>query len=380
MINKKKSVVFLFINGPHHVYHLILPALKYASINKNTKTIIISGNPTNTKIINEAKILTGINQFSFIDIPIPFRYRFKNYKKKLYPPVYNRIKKIVAILKNAFAIISTSHELPKHLDFYKIKGPTLFYLYHGTGTREYGFENKLKDFDYILAPGNYHKERLTKTLLLTDEKINIVGTPKSDWVKLKRIGKKNLFGNESLIFYYVPHWDMKLSSYLKWRKIILNYFISNEQYNLIFAPHPLVKHLSEKEGYKIESDLKSSNNIIIDHGGKNSIDGTYSSLADIYIGDISSIVTEWILQRPRPCIFINAHKKKWENNDDYYMWKFGSVISDFNDFEKIVKKSINSNDYEREQKNLRDELVQPNIKPASDLCAEFIANKIISLE
>ena len=77
-MDKKKSVVFLFINGPHHVYHLILPALKYASMNEDIETILISGNPTNTKIINEAKILTGFNQFNLIDIPIPFRYRFKN--------------------------------------------------------------------------------------------------------------------------------------------------------------------------------------------------------------------------------------------------------------------------------------------------------------
>ena len=151
MIGKKNSVVFLFINGPHHVYHLILPALKYASINNDTKTIIISGNPTNTKIINEAKILTGITNFKLIDIPVPFRYKFKNYKNKLYPPVYTRIKKIVNILKEASAIISTSHELPTYLDNYKIKNSTLFYLYHGTGTRGYGFEEKLKDFDYILS-------------------------------------------------------------------------------------------------------------------------------------------------------------------------------------------------------------------------------------
>jgi len=378
--NKKKSVVFLFINGPHHVYHLILPALKYASINNNTKTIIISGNPTNTKIINEAKILTGITQFNLVDIPVPFRYGFKNYKKKLYPPVYTRIKKIVGILKNAAAIISTSHELPKYLDTYKIKIPILFYLYHGTGTRKYGFENKLKGFDYILAPGKYHKERLKKVLLLTDEKIKIVGTPKSDWIKLNKIKENNLFNNEYPIFYYAPHWDINISSYLKWRNIILNYFLDNNQYNLIFAPHPLIKHLSKKQGYKIETNLKNTNNIIIDHGGRNSIDGTYSALANIYIGDVSSMITEWILQKPRPCIIINAHQKRWKNNDDYYMWNFGSVISDFNDFQKIIKKSINSNDHEKIQKELREEFVQPNSKPSSDLCAEFIDKKITSLE
>ena len=34
---------------------------------KDRETIIISGNPTNTKIINEGKILTGFNQFNLFE-------------------------------------------------------------------------------------------------------------------------------------------------------------------------------------------------------------------------------------------------------------------------------------------------------------------------
>ncbi len=48
---EKKSVCFLFINGPHHVYHLIEPALSFASTKKDYKSVFISGNPVNTSII-----------------------------------------------------------------------------------------------------------------------------------------------------------------------------------------------------------------------------------------------------------------------------------------------------------------------------------------
>ena len=380
MIDKKNSVVFLFINGPHHVYHLILPALKYASINNDTKTIIISGNPRNTKIINEAKILTGITSFKLIDIPAPLRYKFKNYKNKLYPPVYTRIKKIVNILNDASAIISTSHEIPTYLDNYKIKNSTLFYLYHGTGTRGYGFEEKLKDFDYIFTPGKYHSERLKKKLSLNKKQIIIVGMPKLDWLKLKKIKKTSLFNNDAPIFYYNPHWDMKLSSYLKWGGIILNFFFTNNRYNLIFSPHPLIKHLSNKGKYKIETGLKNANNIIIDYESEECIDGTYCASADVYIGDVSSMVTEWILQRPRPCIFINAHQISWEGNDDYYMWKFGSVISEFSLLEETMKKTVHNNPYEKIQKRLASKFVHENVKSSSRLCAEFIMRKICSMD
>ena len=52
-MRQKKSILFLFINGPHHVYHLILPALKFAALDNGTESILVSGNPTNTKIIND---------------------------------------------------------------------------------------------------------------------------------------------------------------------------------------------------------------------------------------------------------------------------------------------------------------------------------------
>ena len=136
-----KSVFFLFINGPHHVYHLIEPALKFASANHPYKSVFVSGNPINTKIIKDSQRLHSSASFTLIDIPLPLRYRLiKSYKSKLYPPVHTRFNKIVSKLKDALAIVSTSHELPKYIDENKIKRPKLFYLYHGTGTREYGFD------------------------------------------------------------------------------------------------------------------------------------------------------------------------------------------------------------------------------------------------
>ncbi len=41
-LSKKESVVFLFINGPHHVYHLIYPALKFVKLNNAYEVKIIS--------------------------------------------------------------------------------------------------------------------------------------------------------------------------------------------------------------------------------------------------------------------------------------------------------------------------------------------------
>jgi CDP-glycerol glycerophosphotransferase (TagB/SpsB family) len=54
---------------------------------------------------------------------------------------------------------------------------------------------------------------------------------------------------------------------------------------------------------------------------------SYTSVADIYVGDVSSQVYEF-LTVAKPCIFIDAHSATWENSPDYAMWQFGPVCSD----------------------------------------------------
>ena len=290
--------------------------------------------------------------------------------------MYTRIKKIIKYLENANAIISTSHNFPDYLSKYKIKVPTLFYLYHGTGTREYGFETSLEKFDHILIPGKYHRDRLKESLSLKDDQIEKIGKPKLDYLKIKISKNKKLFNNENPIFYYNPHWEIELSSYLKWKEIILQFFIKNKNYNSIFSPHPLVGHLSTKRGYEINEKDIAEDNILVDMGSNQCLDGTYTSIADIYIGDISSMVTEWILQKPRPCIFINAHNVNWKNNDNYYMWKFGKVVNELKEFEEAITESISYNQYNEIQKILKSEFIYTTEKSSSDIFADFITKKV----
>ena len=48
--------------------------------------------------------------------------------------------------------------------------------------------------------------------------------------------------------------------------------------------------------------------------------------ADLYIGDVSSQVYEFVT-RSRPCLFVNAHAAVWDGNPDYAMWKLGEVVA-----------------------------------------------------
>ena len=54
---------------------------------------------------------------------------------------------------------------------------------------------------------------------------------------------------------------------------------------------------------------------------------TYMLAADIYLGDVSSQVYEFLLE-PRPCIFLNGHNVPWQDNPYYSHWTLGQVIDD----------------------------------------------------
>jgi hypothetical protein len=54
---------------------------------------------------------------------------------------------------------------------------------------------------------------------------------------------------------------------------------------------------------------------------------TYTMAADVYVGDVSSQVYEFIYQ-PRPCVFLNATGMDQTGNPDFAFWRFGEVVSE----------------------------------------------------
>jgi len=60
------------------------------------------------------------------------------------------------------------------------------------------------------------------------------------------------------------------------------------------------------------------------------VDGSYTAAADIYLGDTSSQVVEFLM-RPRPCVFLNNRRTGWQNDPAYAMWQCGPVVSDLSD-------------------------------------------------
>jgi len=108
---------------------------------------------------------------------------------------------------------------------------------------------------------------------------------------------------------------------------VLDFFVENRDYNLIFAPHVVLFKRSQRHQALLPKQYYNIPNILIDTGSLESADMTYMRAADIYLGDVSSQVYEFLLE-PRPCIFLNGHNVAWQNNPYYSHWRLGQVVDD----------------------------------------------------
>ena len=115
---------------------------------------------------------------------------------------------------------------------------------------------------------------------------------------------------------YNPHVSPHLSSWYDDGLDVLEFFLHSTDYNLIFAPHvmlferPLaltIDKLCVRRTGIVPSRYLEAPNIHVDFNSRACTDMTYTLAADLYLGDVSSQVYEFLL-RPRPCLFINSHE------------------------------------------------------------------------
>ncbi|MBN4081372.1 hypothetical protein JYT44_03300 [Caldithrix abyssi] len=376
-IKDGQPIVFLFIQGLHHLYHMVSIPFECAKIIQNHPIQIVSVTQEHTKILEEFSKKYPNHKCEIITLPLPLRYRFFNYKNKSHPSLGDSYRKVKPLLKKAGAIISTSHPTPGILRKMGILKPIMIYIEHGCGNQKYSFEAGLGQYDFLLLFGKNNQTRLAEENVAEPEKTNIIGYPKFDSeVSIKDLRRK-LFNQDRKIVYYAPHWNPKLTSYKKWANKILDFFRNDENYNLIFAPHMLLKHWSYKYNYDL--DYSSGDNIHIDFGSRLSVDTSYIQLADYYIGDVSSLIYEWMGIRPRPAIFLNAHDVNWQNNKDYVHWEYGPVIDDIKKLPGALKKATESHWLELQAERIKG-YMDINEQSSSRRAAFAILNRLESLK
>lgn len=221
------------------------------------------------------------------------------------------------------------------------RGPLMIHIPHGAGDRDKGFEKRIALFDEVLVAGDKDRARMIALGLVEPEHCHATGSIKL--AAMRRIGGNRplLFTDTHPVILYNPHFDPRLASWEAMLEPLVAAVLANERYNLVIAPHARLLAAATPVARARWEALAVPGRVLVDTGSERSIDMTYTLGTDIYCGDVSSQVYEFIAH-PRPCIFIDAHGADWQGNPGYAMWQFGPVISPGNDFISAVDGAIAS--------------------------------------
>ena len=224
--------------------------------------------------------------------------------------------------------------------------------HHGAGDRSVAQKASIRDFDFVLVAGAKDERRHLEHGLVRDGDYAVAGYPKFDFVA--QDGAPKLFSNDNPVVLYNPHFDPHLSSWYSMGEDVLQAFADNPDLNLIFAPHIMlfqrkvqtsVEYRRIRRTRSVPKRFLELPNIHIDLGSARSVDMTYTRAADIYLGDVSSQLYEFLVTR-RPTIFLNSHKADWAGNPLYLNWTTGPVLDSVDGLiDRVREAQANHADY-----------------------------------
>lgn len=265
---------------------------------------------------------------------------------------------------------------------YGLKDIKLIHTRHGAGDRAIGFNPESAGFDLVLVSGPKIRDRLMADAGLSPAQIALVGYPKFDLCAANRFAD-HFPAPQRPVVLYNPHPSPKLSSWFKHGTAVLEAFRQQDRYNLIFAPHVM---LFERK-WVVTLDPPSlarvtppgpafaqEPRIHIDTGSAASSDMSYTNCADIYLGDVSSQVYEF-LRAPRPCLFLNSHGVDWRGDPNYLHWQAGPVLESADGLlDKIDAALASHSDYAPAQQALIDATFSLSDRPSAERAADAITD------
>ena len=257
---------------------------------------------------------------------------------------------------------------------------------HGAGDRAIGFDKASAGFDHVLCAGPLLRDRLIRDAGVAAERITVVGYPKFDMPACEPLARP---AGKPLVLYN-PHASPHLSSWYAHGRAVLDFFVEHDEYELVCAPHLMlferrfvvtIDRLAIDRPGRIEEKYLRAPNIRFDLGSRATTDMRYTTAADIYLGDVSSQVYEF-LRRPRPCLFLNSHGIAWRDDPNFAQWTSGPVILTPRELELGLRATIERHDSEFRpiQQALFGERFDLNETPSSVRAAgaiqEFVGCKV----
>lgn len=317
------KICFLYIAQTHQILHSLPIAIELARNWPQFEVHLAATSQAHLDYIDAALKQLG-------DAPLTQKLLGPKWLRNVRPGRATTPPKAAMLIANApslakYDAVVTPERTTALLRRMGVKRPKLVYTQHGAGDRGGPFEPRLGLFDLVMAAGPKQRDRMVESGLVRPENCAMVGYPKFDIVEALSPVPKNPFSDQRPIVLYNPHFDPKLSSWPRWGVQVLERFAADDRYNLIFAPHVRLFDQADAPDLGPLEQFRNHPRIHIDLGGPAAIDMTYTRVADVYLGDVSSQIYEF-LRTPKPAIFLNAHEVDWVGDESYRHWRYGPVI------------------------------------------------------
>ena len=194
---------------------------------------------------------------------------------------------------------------------------------HGAGTLMKRNDRRRRAAWRTLVPSDRERAALAG-VGVDPARIAATGYAKAEFAH--RTPPAQLFADPRPIVLYNPHWQQHRSSWWRWGPQVVRRIVAEGRHNLIFAPH---QRLVERAGdvAALCEELASNPRVHCDFTSFATVDGSYTAAADLYLGDTSSQVIEFLI-RPRPAVFLDAQDTDWRGDPAYDMWRTGEVVGD----------------------------------------------------
>ena len=215
---------------------------------------------------------------------------------------------------------------------YRLNELKLVHVRHGAGDRAVGFDAASAGFDRVLVSGSKVRDRLVAEAGVDPARIAVVGYPKFDLPA--PAAAPRLFDDDRPTVLYNPHGSPHLSSWYAMGRRVLDVLARSGRYNLVFAPHVMlferpVAVSIDRLAVAFPGPVPKARGprVRVDAGSPASTDMTYTNGADIYLGDVSSQVYEF-LRLARPCVFLDPHRRDWRGDPNFLHWTAGPLVTD----------------------------------------------------
>ncbi|MFL6753364.1 MAG: glycosyl transferase [Sphingomicrobium sp.] len=351
--HEPSDIAFIAISQAHQFLHWLPAALRLASEPGIRVTVLVSSEAGE-------QFIRSFDPDGRLSIK---RLRTITFRKHglFNPPMRGLALLLNALTIERYPILVTTETTSSFLRWLPGFRSKMIHLKHGAGDREGGYNSKHAHYDLTLVNGPKDKQRLIERGLGTEDNIRVVGYGKFELVRTQ---PAPLFDNGRPLALYNPHFDSKVDTWARHGRDVVRTMESIPDWNFVAAPH-----VKLRGGPNIRSRAE---NVMIDRGSIRSIDMTYTQAADVYIGDVSSQVYEFI-RTPRPCIFLNLDGIDWRANPAYSHWHLGQVIDRLEELQAALARAHEIQpQFEELQRKMSAASIDQTEVPASQRQAEAI--------